>query len=262
MYSSNRPLVFRLNGVGRRHPPQPPPPPPQRPPPPPPRRRTTPPRRPPSETRFFNLSKVSNGTWYVIHLLAAHGKRDALLQLLQLFQTHFTCPKCSLDTAKYISEHPLPASDDCRLLFEWTCEFHNAVTIKVFHENDDADRIAKQRHQAADQIREIMAANPFPGSSGDDDGAVLSWANSLHSAVLAARTATLPRNASIIQPAGSVALFDELTSVAERDLVRFRDGGGKMIDDGDGACEGCGGSAVAEAAAVDDTTTGLTERFI
>lgn len=84
-----------------------------------------------SSFKYYNLKNSSLHSWYVIHLLAANGRRTELMGVLEVFGERFVCPKCREHIKRAItspnSSFP-PESCSVRELFEWSVWLHNQVS--------------------------------------------------------------------------------------------------------------------------------------
>ena len=87
--------------------------------------------KPASNAKFYSFENgAPQGTWYVVHLLAANGERTALLALMAVLAKRFVCPKCRGHIAKYLTSNPIP-DDGTDSLFAWSMDFHNAVSKRL-----------------------------------------------------------------------------------------------------------------------------------
>ena len=77
----------------------------------------------------YDLLKVGQGCWYVIHLLAAHEKIDALHDLMLLFQKSFLCIECIKHMNDNFKKCPFPLYK--QHLFKWSVTFHNLVNEQL-----------------------------------------------------------------------------------------------------------------------------------
>mgnify|MGYP000850195264 CR=1 FL=1 len=85
------------------------------------------------------------GTWGCIHTKAAQVKDyNDLVNVIKFIEftiENLKCAKCKAHAQEYLKNHPIRASLDCkhqghsgglqRCLFNWTCDFHNAVNIRL-----------------------------------------------------------------------------------------------------------------------------------
>ena len=81
--------------------------------------------------RIFHFKDVAPGTWYVLHLLAAHGERSAFGGLMRVLQSSFICVSCRKHLRAYISKNPFQDAPD---LCIWITKFHNAVSTRIMQE--------------------------------------------------------------------------------------------------------------------------------
>lgn len=84
--------------------------------------------------------------WYLIHHVAADDQissEDAQL-FMQCIIFFFPCPHCTFHGTSYLAEHPITKSTN---FFEWSVEYHNAVTRRKFKNRAVTWTVARARRE-------------------------------------------------------------------------------------------------------------------